>query len=822
MALRGGSGPFDVSEPCVRHTWAALFPASLRPPLRWLPAPAPSCVRQLTDFGHARRQGTLNEDVWDLNPILQSRPAFLRFDSVPHSSPSQRLWAASILDSILGSTLTILTITVNYASAFFLKLIPDVVAHRSAENQSRAFIYTLLTSLCAVLMAQADAQYLRFSYHAAMRIRVGLVGAMYDKTLKRVNTRASPTSPSRPLAPSSLPMRRARTGRAKGPRGRVCIRVRAGSSRSRVWMWVMVNLMAVDVNRATTVVSSLFMFYGAPIESIMVNVLLYHVMDWSAFAGTVFLLAGCPLNSSFAKELAWIVKARINSVFFSVIWASAPALVSLMSFFTDVYRWKGLTAFIVFTAYFERVPDVHPPNSPVKNGKHKANSSNINSNGSSSLPHKDGQASESDAATMTLAESASVAESLLQDHRFVLQDLNASFPDSKLTVTLDPTASGKTALPMEPLGKMSLTQCKLQTSKNIQRVDVFRDTHVALAKAVYVRAKYVLLDDPLGAVIVVTHCVGLVLPRTYYFVHNIAQGSATEAREEKPVIALDLISAESLVIKERQDDARDEYFTLRGSRERTHRDRWDWFFKDQLRSCLTSMPQDNTLLSGTLREILDPFNEHEDFKYLKVLCHIRMFTESAHQSQRTCAPSRAPSPASSSHSVQLDEAASVVSVSPTRSMPSLVVAAIRLATVDVHYDLQLLVACTVINYDQLVVLDKGKIARIDTLMNLKQKENHMSQGCKDEDLGKLVQNAKTCRYGANGSGRETQATATRRSGAEKSFQGCKCGFNSSEKVVVYDGDRDGGSKEGTQRICQWSSALDFKKEEERNEKREKR
>jgi len=54
-----------------------------------------------------------------------------------------------------------------------------------------------------------------------------------------------------------------------------------------------------------------------------------------------------------------------------------------------------------------------------------------------------------------------------------------------------------------------------------------------------------------------------------------------------------------------------------------------------LRSRVTFIPQDATLFSGTLRENLDPFKEHDDVECLDVLHRVHMISDSAYESQRT-------------------------------------------------------------------------------------------------------------------------------------------------------------------------------------------
>ncbi|KAJ7056352.1 hypothetical protein C8F01DRAFT_1155858 [Mycena amicta] len=53
---------------------------------------------------------------------------------------------------------------------------------------------------------------------------------------------------------------------------------------------------------------------------------------------------------------------------------------------------------------------------------------------------------------------------------------------------------------------------------------------------------------------------------------------------------------------------------------------------EDLRSCLTFIPQDATLFSGTLWENLDPFNKHDDATCLDVLYRVQMINCSSHAS----------------------------------------------------------------------------------------------------------------------------------------------------------------------------------------------
>ncbi|KAJ7655558.1 hypothetical protein DFH06DRAFT_1200413 [Mycena polygramma] len=199
-----------------------------------------------------------------------------------------------------------------------------------------------------------------------------------------------------------------------------------------------------------------------------------------------------------------------------------------------------------------------------------------------------------------------------------------------------------------------------------------------------------------------------------------------------------------------------------------------------LRSRLTFIPQDATLFSGTLRENLDPFEEHDDAACLDVLYRVQMISRSNHASQN---PSRehsvaatpvASRPASITGVEREDTAESITTVltevdaKTTVSLDtpvsaggtnfsqgqrqliamarallrrsSIVVLDEATSSVDFKTDakiqntireeftdsLLLTIAHrlkTVIDYDRLLVLDKGKLVEFDTPLRLIEKED---------------------------------------------------------------------------------------------------
>ncbi|KAJ7592171.1 hypothetical protein C8J56DRAFT_932695 [Mycena floridula] len=193
-----------------------------------------------------------------------------------------------------------------------------------------------------------------------------------------------------------------------------------------------------------------------------------------------------------------------------------------------------------------------------------------------------------------------------------------------------------------------------------------------------------------------------------------------------------------------------------------------------LRSRLTFIPQDATLFSGTLRDNLDPFNEHEDSECLEALHRVQMITSGQMASRNaSAAHTPASSRPASVHNVDLapddvstttTEVDSKVTVSletqvsaggnnfsqGQRQLIAMARALLRntsviildeatssidfdtdkkiQATIRSQFNNSLLLTVahrlrTIIDYDRLVVLDQGKVAEVDTPFVLIQKQD---------------------------------------------------------------------------------------------------
>ncbi|KAJ7179617.1 hypothetical protein C8R46DRAFT_1074274 [Mycena filopes] len=683
------------------------------------------------------RNTTLNEkDIWDLSPNIQSRPIFIKFSSLPQASLLAKLWAANSFDIIGDFVLTLCSVMFNYAGPFFLKRILDAVDTKS-ENKSSAYVYAVLMFVCSVCKAQCDVQHLWLGRRAATRMRSELMASIYDKALKRkdfsgvIDKEKAKEATDKKAAdkkaaagtPEVVLSKADKKAKAKADKktAEKADEPKAGAADTGK----IVNLMSGDANRIAMQTSGLYFLYGAPMEIIIGSVFLYQLLGFSAFAGFVVLILGWPLNSYISKrsiriqkgvlkakdgrmavlnelisavkfikffaweqrwidralkaratEISWIVKARINYIFFYCLWVTAPIFISVISFCVYVMLGNQLTISTAFTAialfsmirqplniiptfivqllqtrvslnriavYLEE-EEVSEQVSSLKKDRSAPDSADSDDrlgferasfkwNEVEVVPEvkddkdKNGKKAASDADSIVTTESEAPT---VTDHKFELKDLTLVFPEGELTVVTGPTASGKTALLMAVLGEMTtLPGGRIIMAKNPSKIDVYGNMHaisyaaqspwlrhqsikdnilfgypfdqtrynevidccalgpdldmledgdlteigdkgvslsggqkarVALARAVYAKTKYVLLDDPLSAVdshtsrtlyekclrgpllanrtvVLVTHHVELVLPGAHYVVRMLdgridTQGTVKELRAQ--------------------------------------------------------------------------------------------------------------------------------------------------------------------------------------------------------------------------------------------------------------------------------------------------
>ncbi|KAF9259759.1 hypothetical protein L218DRAFT_873993 [Marasmius fiardii PR-910] len=527
------------------------------------------------------KSSTLNEsDVWNLSSTLQSRPLLQQFMTTDPKSKSllKRLCKANSLDLIIDALGTLMSSACMYLGPFFLNHILMSIEKDAAlvtpADRSNAYIYACLMLLAALTKTQVDVQHLWFGRRAATRIRSELMAAIYDKALKRKDVAggagAGGERDKETSEPKSDDAKPDTTKKENEPK-----------TQTRADIGKVVNLMAADADTISNTVIDMSFVWASPMDIVFGCVYLYQLLGWSAFAGFAVILAQWPLNTLLArrgitiqkgamaardnrmgvlnelvgavkfiklfawedrwirrvmearnKELSWIVKARINAVFYSLLWMSAPILISIVSFATYVFQGNDLTVSKAFTAIALFGMIRHPLNvlpnwiiailntkvaldriaaflgeeevdervstlkafasggRPISVGqqqglglrnatlkwnevpkditKNEGQSSTSRFGSLSRRRRSSSKGAPAEEEATTSSSADSTVRSDTSDHRFELRDVSVMFPEGELTVVTGPTASGKTALLMAVLGEMTLLSGELVLHKKPQ------------------------------------------------------------------------------------------------------------------------------------------------------------------------------------------------------------------------------------------------------------------------------------------------------------------------------------------------------------------
>ncbi|KAH6873975.1 multidrug resistance-associated ABC transporter [Coprinopsis sp. MPI-PUGE-AT-0042] len=410
-AKAGSSSPEDYTSLFGWITFSWVYPLvqsgrfkTLNEDDVWNLSPAFRSKPVFTKFSEIKKP-TLLRRLWIANSLDLLLDFILTFISIifQYSGP---VFLKLILDAINERGTTKST-----TSGFFAFSQIPLIGSLAPTSQNNAYIYAVLAFVCTLCKAEADLQHLWYGRRAATRMRSELMAAIYDKALKRrdyagivssqapkADEEAAKKQPSE--ASSSKKMSRAerkkekKAQKLKKEKAEANDEPKAGADVGKI-----VNLMAGDANRISQTISALYFIYGAPLEIIIAGFLLYQLLGLSAFAGFFVLILGWPLNSYISKrsiriqkgvlsardgrmgvlneligavkfikffawedrwieraldarekEMKWMVKARVNSVMFYLLWTLAPILVSIISFMTYVMQGNELSVSVAFTS----------------------------------------------------------------------------------------------------------------------------------------------------------------------------------------------------------------------------------------------------------------------------------------------------------------------------------------------------------------------------------------------------------------------------------------------------------------------------------------
>ncbi|KAG9037596.1 hypothetical protein FRB95_004816 [Tulasnella sp. JGI-2019a] len=336
-------------------------------------------------------------DVAEMSPSMRSKPVYERFMDMKRSSLLRQVAAANSLDILLEIGLVAVGTILGYATPYFLKKILDDISNNdSPSTRSSGYIFAILSFLAAVAKAETDVQHLWFGRRAATRAKTSLQAAVYVKALARKDF--SGVTKKEEEKAAKVPEPTDRKGK-KAAKAKAEEAAKETEKKSAADVGKIVQLMSADSNQVAMFFSWGYMLYSAPFEIAIASYMLYQLLGWSAFVGFGVLVIASPLNHMLSKqnvkieralkaardkrmaalneliagikfikffawegqwikrvqdarafELSWLIKERINSIFFMFLWMLAPTGVAVVSFAAYVMTGHELTIPVAFTA----------------------------------------------------------------------------------------------------------------------------------------------------------------------------------------------------------------------------------------------------------------------------------------------------------------------------------------------------------------------------------------------------------------------------------------------------------------------------------------
>ncbi|KAA1470346.1 P-loop containing nucleoside triphosphate hydrolase protein [Dentipellis sp. KUC8613] len=213
----------------------------------------------------------------DLPPLLASDESAKLGDDLKQALEKHRsLWMA--LFTAYGG---------RYITAAMLKLIQDclsflqpqllrlflsyISAHKNASSEAEGFMIILTMFVAAVAQSIIVHQYFQRCFDTGMRVRAGLITAIYKK---------------------SLVLSSDERGRASGD---------------------ILNLMSVDATRMQDLCTYGLMAISGPLQITLAFISLYNLLGWSAFVGVAIMIISIPLNTIIARYLKKLQEGQMKN-----------------------------------------------------------------------------------------------------------------------------------------------------------------------------------------------------------------------------------------------------------------------------------------------------------------------------------------------------------------------------------------------------------------------------------------------------------------------------------------------------------------------------
>ncbi|GAA6034025.1 hypothetical protein JCM8097_000654 [Rhodosporidiobolus ruineniae] len=500
-------------------------------------------VGDLIEKGRRTKLGY--RDVWKLPSLMQSEVVQEGAAKLSSTRIIPRVFWGNSLDIILSLSLHSVGLVLNYGGVYAIKQILESLSSPVPNPTLRqsAYIYAALAFLAQITKAEVDLQQLWHERRAITRTKTQLMGEVYAKALKRKDVSGA-VAPKEAGKGADGKKDGAGKAAAKGKEGKKkeLPEARGTSSTGKI-----VSLFGGDVNKVAMQVMQLSSLFNAPVELVIAISFLYQLLGWTAIAGLVVMALALPINHLLVKrrikmhrsmlsardarneilnelinavrfvkysaeeeefiarvtdarekELAQVLRTRMNGLYVNALWNISPDLVMLVSFgcFT-ILAHKQLTVPIAFTALalfnMVRAPMTMLPTSIVNvlqtwvsiqrlekffgeeevepwvsalriegTSSSASSGSGVGIEGGTFVYGEKADLPAIEAAAAAAAERAGEEGA---EPQFRLEDITVDFPEGKLSLVCGATGSGKSSLFLALLGEMTRLSGSIHLSK---------------------------------------------------------------------------------------------------------------------------------------------------------------------------------------------------------------------------------------------------------------------------------------------------------------------------------------------------------------------
>ncbi|CAI5758659.1 unnamed protein product [Candida verbasci] len=423
----------------------------------------------------------------------------------------QAFWA--ILESILI-----------FGPSILLKKVLEYVADPNSTSINLAWTFVILMPFVKMADSVASGCSLFLGRRVCCRMKAIIIGEIYAKALRRKITVTETKEEDE---------KEEKTGKKTAELGAI------------------INLMAIDAFKVSEICGYLHYFVGAVLMIVICIFLLFNLIGWSAFVGSLTIIVLLPINYTFAQWMGRLQKKmlavtdkriqKLNETFQSIriikffawedkffesamdvrheelhylkmrclvwclgsfVWFITPTLITLLSFYCyTIVDGNTLTAPVAFTA-LSLFTLLRSPLDQLADMTSFVIQSKVSLDRVADFLDEPETSKYEQLANSTNEigfENATLSWNSISKTDFKLLDLNIKFKPQKLNVIIGPTGSGKTSLLLGLLGEMDLLQGKVFLPGIIPREELEVDSQGLTESVAYCSQTAWLLNDTIYA-----------------------------------------------------------------------------------------------------------------------------------------------------------------------------------------------------------------------------------------------------------------------------------------------------------------------------------